>query len=78
MKSVLSLNFAVSEFVARLFGDLPDITNWPTIHLPTKGETTHPLVIDPLVVKEIFDSEEFQLPENNSTQTFSGLSFIMR
>ncbi len=64
VKSVLCLNFAISEFVARFSGELPNMRNWPRIHLPTKGETIHPLLIDIDVVKEIFDKEEVQMPEN--------------
>ena len=64
MKPVLSLNFAISEFVARFSGESPNVRNWPRIHLPTKGETIHPLIIDIDVVKEIFVKEEFQIPEN--------------
>ena len=64
VKSVLSLNFAISEFGARFSGELPNMRNWPRIHLPTKGETIHPLLIDIDVVKEIFDKEEVQMPEN--------------
>ena len=67
VKSILSLNFAVSEFIARFSGELPDVTNWPRIQLSTRGETIHPLVMDPEVVKKIFDSEELQLPENQLT-----------
>ena len=65
VKSVLSLNFAVSEFIARFSGELPNVGNWPRIHLPTKGETIHPLVIHSEVLKEIFDNEEFKPPENH-------------
>ena len=65
VKSVLSLNFAVSEFIARFSGELPNVRNWPRIHLLIRGETIHPLVIHADVVKEIFDNEEFQPPENH-------------
>ena len=65
VKSVLSLNFAVSEFIARFSGELPNVRNWPRIHLPIRGETIQPLVIHADVVKEIFDNEEFQPPENH-------------
>ena len=65
VKSVLSLNFAVSEFIARFSGELPNVGNWPRIHLPTRGETIHPLVIHSEVLKEIFDNEEFKPPENH-------------
>ena len=64
MISVLSLNFAISEFIARFSGALPDVRNWPRIHLPTRGERIHPLVIDMNVVKEIFNTEELQMPGN--------------
>ena len=64
VKSVLSLNFAVLEFIARTSGELPDVTNWPRIHLPIRGETIHPLVIDYFIVKKILDNKELQLPEN--------------
>ena len=64
VKSVLSLNLAVSEFVARYSRELHNITNWPRIHLPTRDETIHTLVIDPYVVKEILETEEFEEPEN--------------
>ena len=64
MKPVLSLNFAISEFVPRFSGELPNVRYWPRVHLPTKGETIHPLLIDIDVVREIFDQEEFQMPEN--------------
>ena len=66
VKSVLSLNFAISEFVARFSGELPNVRNWPKIHLSTRN-TMHPLLLDVDVVKEIFDKEEFQLPENQIT-----------
>ena len=73
VKSVLSLNFAISEFIARFSGGSPDVRNWPRIHLPTRGERIHPLVIDMDVVKEIFNTEEFQMPENQviSDEIFS-------
>ena len=64
VKSVLSLNFAISKFVARFSSELPNVRNWPRIHLATRGETIHPLLLDVDVVKEIFDKEEFQIPEN--------------
>ena len=67
VKSVLSLNFAISEFMQRFSGELPDVTNWLRIHLPTRGETINPLVIDPFIVKEIFGNEEPRLPENQLT-----------
>ena len=67
VKSILSLNFAVSEFIARFSGELPNVRNWPRIHLPTRGETIHPLIIHANVVQEIFDMKfsEFQPPENH-------------
>ena len=65
VRSALSLNFAVSEFIARFSGELPNVRNWPRIHLPTKCETIHPLVIHADVVKKIFDDKEFQPPENH-------------
>jgi hypothetical protein len=66
VKSVLSLNFAILEFVARFSGELPNVRNWPRIHLSTR-ETIHPLLLDVDVVKDIFDNEEFQPPENQIT-----------
>ena len=65
VKSVLSLNFGISEFAARFSGELPDVRNWPRIRLSNRGKSIHPLVIDPEIVKKIFDTEEFQLPENH-------------
>ena len=65
VKSVLSLNFAVSEFIARFSGELPKVRNWPRIHLPTRCESIHPLIIHADVIKKIFDKEEFQPPENH-------------
>ena len=67
VRSALSLNFAVSEFIARFSGELPNVRNWPRIHLPTRGETIHPLIIHADVIKEIFDYDEFQPPENHVT-----------
>ena len=64
VKSVFCLNFAVSEFVAKFSGELPNISNWSRVHLPTRSKTIHALVIDSEVVKEIFGKEQFQLPEN--------------
>jgi hypothetical protein len=63
IKSVLSLNFAISEFVANFSGELPDLKKWPRIHLPRtmlqlllgRRETMHPLFLDIDVVKEIFE-----------------------
>ena len=75
VKSVLSFNFAISDFIARFSGELPDVTNWPRIHLQIRGETIHPLVIDPYVVKEIFDWEELQLPENQLISDKLSLKF---
>ena len=65
VKSVLSLNFAILEFVATFSGELPNVRNWPRIHLSTR-ETIHPLLLDVDVVKDIFDNEEFQPPENQT------------
>ena len=72
VKSVLSLNFGISKFIARFSSELHDVTNWPGIPLPTKGkaELIHPLVIDPFTVKEIFDKEES--PENQLTLDTEG------
>ena len=67
VRSALSLNFAVSEFIARFSGELPNVRNWPRIHLPTRGETIHPLIIHGDVIKVIFDYDEFQPPENHVT-----------
>lgn len=67
VKSVLSLNFAVSEFVAKFSNQLLDVKNWPRIQLPTRCETIHPLFLDADVVKAIFEKEEFQLPKNQIT-----------
>ena len=42
VKSVLSLNFAISEFVARFSGELPNMRNWPRITcLPKAKRSTH-------------------------------------
>ena len=69
VKSVLSLNFAISKFVAKFSGELPNVLrNWPRIHLSTR-ETIHPLLLDVDVVKDIFDKEEFQPPENQITSS---------
>ena len=67
VKSVLSLNFAVSEFIARFSGELPDVRNWPRIHLSTKLETIHPLLLVSDVIREIFGDEQLQPPENHVT-----------
>lgn len=72
VKSVLILNFAVSDFVAKFSGKLPDHQNWPRINLSLskiqlffKGkETIHPLFLDVDVLKDIFSQQEFQPPEN--------------
>jgi hypothetical protein len=53
VKSVLSLNFAILEFVARFSGESPNVRNWPRIHLSTR-ETIHPLILDDDVVGDIF------------------------
>ena len=65
VKSALSLNFAVSEFITRFPSELPNVRNWSRIHLSTRGETIHPLIIHADVVQEIFDNKEFQPPENH-------------
>ena len=62
VKSVLSLNFAIFEFVARFTGELPNMKNWPRIHLSTGNKTIHPLFLDNDVVKKILGKEEFQSP----------------
>ena len=64
VKSVLSLNFAISEFVARFSGELLHVRDWPRIHLSTRSETIHPLFLDTDAVMEILDMEKFQPPEN--------------
>ena len=72
IKSVLSLNFAVSDLIAKFSGELPDLKKWPRIHLPRtvlqfllrRRETIHPLFLDIDLVKEIFEQQEFQPPEN--------------
>ena len=64
VKSVLSLSFVISEFIARFSCELPDVRNWPRIQLPTTGETIHPLLININFVTEIFEGEKFQIPEN--------------
>ena len=72
VKSVLSLNLAVSEFVAKFSGELPDLKNWPRIHLPRtilqvlrrRRETIHPLFLDIDVLKEILEQQKLQPPEN--------------
>jgi hypothetical protein len=64
VKSVISLNLAVSEFVAKFSGELPNVRNWPRIHLSTENETIHPLLLDIDVVQQIFRDEEFQPSEN--------------
>ena len=71
VKSVLSLNFGISEFVERFTGELPDVSNWPRIHLPNRGETIHPLIINPLVTMKI-GIKKFQLPENQLTLDTAG------
>ena len=62
VKSVLSLNFAILEFVAKFSGELPNMKNWPRIHLSTGNKTIHPLFLDNDVVKKILGMEEFQSP----------------
>ena len=64
VKSVLSLNLTVSEFVAKFSGELPNVRNWPRIHLSTENETIHPLLLDIEIVQQIFRDEEFQPPKN--------------
>ena len=64
VKSVISLNFGISEFIAMFSGKLPNMTNWPKIPLPTRDGTINPLVIDPSVVKDMFNNVESQLPED--------------
>jgi hypothetical protein len=56
VKSVLSLNLAVSEFVAKFSGELPNVRNWPRINLSTENETIHPLLLDIDVVQQMFRS----------------------
>ncbi len=73
VKSVLSLNFAIFEFVARFTGELPNMKNWPGIHLSTRNKTIHPLFLDNDVVKKILGMEEFQSPiQGISTELLSG------
>ena len=73
VKSVLSLNFAILKFVARFTGELPNMKNWPRIHLSTRDKTIHPLFLDNDVVKKILGMEEFQSPiQGISTQLLSG------
>ena len=62
VKSVLSLNFAILEFVAKFSSELPNMKNWPRIHLSTRNKTIHPLFLDEDVVKKILGMEEFQSP----------------
>ncbi len=69
VKSVLSLNFAISEFVSRFSNELLNVRDWHRIDLATKGETLHPLLLGTDVVKEIFDKEEFQIPGNQVTSS---------
>ena len=65
VKSVLSLNFAVSDFIGRFSDELLDVRNWPRIHLNTRNSPPiNPLLLDINIVREIFDKEEFQLPRN--------------
>ena len=64
MKSVLSFNFAVSDFIARYSGELPDPNNWPRFRLAEK-ETIHPLFLDADVIREIFQQEKIQQPEKS-------------
>ena len=69
VKSVLALNFAVSEFTAKFSGGLPDLKDWPRIHLPaqffrSRKETINPLCLDIDVVNKIFEERNFQPPES--------------
>ena len=73
LQSVLSFNFAVSDFVTSIPGESPNVRNWPRIHLSSEGETTHPLIFGADIVKEIFnDDNNFQLPENHVSFTNVG------
>ncbi len=73
VKSVLSLNFAILEFVAKFTGELPNMKNWPRIHLSPRNKTIHPLFLDNDVVKKILGMEEFQSPiQGISTELLSG------
>ena len=70
VKSVLSLNFVVSDFIGRFSDELLDVRNWPRIHLTTRNTPPiNPLLLDINIVREIFDKEEFQLPGNEVTLT---------
>ncbi len=72
VKSVLSLNFAILEFAAKFTGELPNMKNWPRIHLSTRNKTIHPLFLDNDVVKKILGMEEFQSPiQGISTELLS-------
>ena len=62
VKSVLSLNFAILEFAAKFSGELPNMKNWPRIHLSTRKKTIHPLFLDKDVVKKILGMNAFQSP----------------
>ncbi len=73
VKSVLSLNFAILEFAAKFSSELPNMKNWPRIHLSTRNKTIHPLFLDNDVVKKIVGMEEFQSPiQGISTDLLSG------
>ena len=69
VKSVLSLNLTVSEFVAKFSGELPNVRNWPRINLSTENETIHPLLLHIDAVQQIFRDEEFQPPKNRVPKT---------
>ena len=73
VKSVLSLNFAILEFAAKFSSELPNMKNWPRIHLSARNKTIHPLFLDNDVVKKILGMEEFQSPiQGISTKILSG------
>ena len=73
VKSVLSLNFAILEFAAKFSIKLPNMKNWPRIHLSARNKAIHPLLLDNDVVKKILGMEEFQSPiPGISTELLSG------
>lgn len=79
VKSVLLLNFAISRFITTFSVELPNVKSWPRIHLLTKGETMHPLLLDIDVLKNVFGKMQFQLPEKQDilpTMTCSLFSCI--
>lgn len=47
VKSVISLNYAILEFITKFSGELLSVQKWPRIHQPTRNETIHPLLIEP-------------------------------